>query len=140
REPTPFRVVGAGGLPKTRAVTTSSPPSSCCERRNSWKRRCCSTRAIWNSRKRQGCATRSSGCERRAWDCRTGWQGELGKASCRVVPLQVSCAPVPGRGGFERAISSGVERRVDIVEVGGSRPPAPTSEEHLPMWGHDPHN
>ena len=40
-----------------------------------------------------------------------------------TVPLEYLCRPSRGC----RAISSGVERHVDIVEVGGSRPPSPTN-------------
>ena len=37
--------------------------------------------------------------------------------------------------GFCRAISSGVERHVDIVEVGGSKPPSPTNTYRLAKVG-----
>jgi hypothetical protein len=43
------------------------------------------------------------------------------------MTFQYLVPPLEYGGRFLRAISSGVERHVDIVEVGGSRPPSPTS-------------
>ena len=68
------------------------------------------------------------------------WAGEKKShiSGCEIVVayaplLEYLCRPSQTEGKIEIkllkdwAISSGVERHVDIVEVGGSRPPSPTN-------------